>query len=98
VVVQLPRAVDVTAFAIDPGATCGDGPAAALKAFDISTRTATGSWILAYRTTTALPQGVVTRLVPRAGTANVRYVRLTMRSNRGDPQFMDMSELSVRGR
>jgi extracellular elastinolytic metalloproteinase len=98
VVVELPRAIDITSFAIDPGATCGDGPAAALKAFDISTRTRGGKWILAARRTKALPQGVLTRVIPSTGTANVRYVKLTMRSNRGDPYFMDVSELSVRGR
>ena len=97
-VVRLPKVVDVTSFGIDPGATCGDGPAAAVKAFDLHTRTATGGWILAARRTTALPQGVLTRIAPVAGTADVRFVKLTMRSNRGDPTFMDMSELSVRGR
>jgi len=97
VVVELPRAVDVSSFAIDPGATCGDGPGAAVKAFDISTRSRGGTWVLAYRTNEALPQGVLTKITPISGTANVRFVRLTMRSNRGDPLFMDMSELSVRG-
>ena len=98
IVARLPRSVDVTSFAIDPGATCGDGPTAAVKAFDILTRTANGSWVLAYRTATALPQGRLTKLTPTAGRATVRYVKLTMRTNRGHPLFMDMSELSVRGR
>lgn len=98
VVVELPRTIDIVSFAIDPGATCGDPPAAGLKAFDISTRRAGGDWVLAVRRTTALPTGVLTTLAPTAGTENVRFVRLTMRSNRGDPAFMDVSELSVRGR
>jgi hypothetical protein len=32
------------------------------------------------------------------GTKNVLYVRFTMLSNHGDPLFMDMLELSVRGK
>ena len=34
----------------------------------------------------------------RIGTGNVRYVRFTMLTNHGDPLFMDMLELSVRGK
>jgi hypothetical protein len=98
IVVRLPRAIDVTSFAIDPGATCGDAPAAAVKAFDVLTRTASGRWVLAFRTSTALPQGTLTKLAPIAGRTEVRLVKLTMRTNRGDPLFMDMTELSVRGR
>jgi extracellular elastinolytic metalloproteinase len=98
VVVKLARTIDVTSFGVDPGATCGDGRSAGVSAFDIHTRTATGSWVLAYRTKSALPQGVLNRVVPSAGVRQVRFVKFTMRSNRGDPLFMDMSELTVRGR
>jgi hypothetical protein len=98
IVIRLPRAIDVTSFAIDPGATCGDASAAAVKTFDVLTRTASGRWVLAFRTSTALPQGTLTKLGPIAGRTDVRLVKLTMRTNRGDPLFMDMTELSVRGR
>lgn len=98
VVVRLPRAVDVTSFAIDPGATCGDGPKAGLQAFDVFTRTSGGPWVKAYGTTKALPQGVLTSFVPTRGTNDVVFVKLVMRANRGDPYYMDMTELSVRGR
>jgi extracellular elastinolytic metalloproteinase len=98
VVVHLPRAIDVTSFGFAPGATCGDPPSAGVRAFDIFTRTANGTWVLAVSRDTALPAGVLNRLVPDRGTRNVRYVKLTMRSNRGNPDFMDMQELSVRGR
>jgi hypothetical protein len=37
-------------------------------------------------------------LRPGTGTDNVRYVRIVMRSSSGDRKFMDMLELSVRGR
>ena len=99
VVVRLPRAIHVTSFAIDPGPTCGDGPSAGLRAFDIFTRAAHGAWTLAYRrASTPFPQGRLTTLLPIGGVAHVRFVKLVMRANRGNNLFMDMSELSVRGR
>ena len=97
IVVKLPRAVDVTSFGVDPGATCGDHSSAAVKAFDIYTKTASGSWILAWRQTDALPQGRLNRLVPSTGRNDVRCVRFVMKSNVGRNIFLDMSELSVRG-
>jgi hypothetical protein len=97
VVVKLPRAVDISSFGFDPGAACGDPRDAAVKAFTIRTRTAGGAWMTAYRSSTALPQGRLNLLRPRKGTKDVLYVRLVMRSNRGNALFMDMSELTVRG-
>ncbi len=97
IVVRLPRAVDIRSFGFDPGAACGDPRDAGVKAFTIQTRTAHGPWITAYASATALPQGRLNVLVPHAGTSNVVYVRLIMRSNRGNAPYMDMSELSVRG-
>jgi hypothetical protein len=97
IVVRLPRAVDISSFGFDPGATCGDPRDAAVKGFAIQTRTATGRWVTAYASSTGLPQGRLNRLIPRAGRANVVEVRLIMRSNRGNALFMDLSELSVRG-
>jgi extracellular elastinolytic metalloproteinase len=97
VVVELPRAIDVTSFGFAPGASCGDPPNAGVQAFDIFTRTANGSWVLAVTRDTTLPTGVLNRLVPARGSRNVRFVKLTMRTNRGNPDFMDMQELSVRG-
>src|SRR6185369_14928051 len=38
VVLQLPKAVNITNFAIDPASTCGDASGAGVKAFTISTR------------------------------------------------------------
>ena len=35
--------------------------------------------------------------MPKAGKANVRFVRFTMLSNHGDTLFMDVMEFSVRG-
>jgi extracellular elastinolytic metalloproteinase len=98
IVVELSRAVDVTAFAVDPAATCGDYRAAGVKAFDIYTRTAKGSWSRVASVAGGLPQGRLSRVVPRVRPDRVRFVKLVMRSNHGDPYFMDMTEISVRGR
>lgn len=97
IVVRLPEPIDISSFGFDPGATCGDPRNAAVRAFTIRTRTASGDWITAYTSRDGLPQGKLNKLVPRAGARNVLYVRLIMRSNRGNALFMDMSELSVRG-
>jgi Zn-dependent metalloprotease len=98
-VVKLPATIDVTSFGVDPGETCGDFPEAAAKAFDIYTRTATGSWVLAWHQTTLLPGGKLTTLVPSKGTQNVRFVKLVLRKNvSASNPFVDFSELSVRGR
>jgi extracellular elastinolytic metalloproteinase len=99
VVLQLPRAVNISSFAIDPGATCGDDASAGVKAFTISTRkTATSAWIVAVNNTAALSGGVFHTLTPSAGKTGVRFIKLTMKTNRGHPGFMDMSELLVHGK
>jgi Zn-dependent metalloprotease len=99
IVVTLPKRIHIVSFGIDPGTTCGDTADAAVRAFDIYTRTGPKAhWRLALHRSTALAQGVLTTLRPAANGTNVRFVKFTMRSNRGHPAFMDMSELSVRGR
>ena len=96
--VKLARTIDISSFGVDPGATCGDFSTAATKIFDIYTRTPGGPWVLAWRQSSALPGGRLHRVVPSAGTQDVRYVRFVMRSNRDRREiFLDMSELSVRG-
>ncbi|MGZ5297041.1 MAG: M36 family metallopeptidase, partial [Actinomycetota bacterium] len=96
VVVRLPRAVDVTSFGFDPGNTCGDGPDAATKTFKIYTKRAGGRWVLAY-SGGKLKTGRLNKLVPKAGAKNVRFVKLVLLTNRGNPSYMDASELTVRG-
>lgn len=97
-VVRLPKALDITSFGVDAGATCGDPASAGVKAFVIYTRTASGPWIRAVRVSSGAVTGRLGTYVPRAGSTNVREVKFVMKSNRGDALFMDMSELSVRGR
>lgn len=97
VVIRLPRAVDIRSFGVDPGPACGDPLSAAVRSFRIQTRTLHGPWVTALARLKVLPAGRLNRLLPQRGKKNVIAVRLTMLSNRGNPYFMDMSELSVRG-
>ncbi|MEX0985580.1 MAG: M36 family metallopeptidase [Actinomycetota bacterium] len=98
IVIRLARTIDISSFGVDPGATCGDFSTAGTETFDIYTRRPGGSWVLAWRQSSALPGGRLNRVVPSAGTRDVRYVRFVMKSNRDRREiFLDMSELSVRG-
>jgi hypothetical protein len=96
-VIKLPRPVDVRSFGVDPGAVCGDTSRAAVRAFDIHTRTRRGRWVRAYRNTTTLSEGALHRLEPRAGDRRVAAVKIVLRTNRGDRRWIDLTELSVRG-
>ena len=96
IVVKLSRTIDVTSLGFDPGNTCGDGPDAATKTFSIYTKKAGGSWVLAY-SGKKLKTGRLNTLIPSAGKKNVRFVKLVLLTNRGNPSYMDMSELTVRG-
>ena len=96
IVVKLPQTIDVTSFGFDPGNTCGDGPDAATKTFTIYTKKAGGTWVLAY-SGKKLKTGKLNKLIPSAGANNVRFVKLVLLTNRGNPSYMDMSELTVRG-
>jgi extracellular elastinolytic metalloproteinase len=96
VVVKLPRAVDITSFGFDPGHTCGDGPDAATRTFAIYTKKGGGRWVLAY-SGGKRKIGRLNTLIPVAGASNVRFVKLVLLTNRGNPSYMDASELTVRG-
>ncbi|MEO8422880.1 MAG: M36 family metallopeptidase [Actinomycetota bacterium] len=96
VVVKLPKAVDVTSFAVASTGSCGDGPEAGVKKFKVETKTANAGWVMAF-IGSAPNNGKLLTYVPKTGTANVRFVRFTMLTNHGDPLFMDVMEFSVRG-
>jgi hypothetical protein len=99
VVLQLPKAVNISSFSIDPSPTCGVGSSTGVKAFTISTRkTATSPWVVAVNNTAALSEGAFHVLTPKAGKTGVRFVKLTMKTNRGDINFMAAAELEVHGK
>ncbi len=88
----------MTTFGVASGGTCGDGPEAGVKKFEIQTRrTANGNWVTA-ATGRVAPNGVLRTFQATAGKQNVRFVRFIMKTNHGDPLFMDVLEVTVRGR
>ena len=93
---QVAAGLHVTSFGFDPGNTCGDGPDAATRTFKIYTKKAGAAWVLAY-SGGRLTTGRLNKLIPTAGASNVRFVKLVLLTNRGNPSYMDMSELTVRG-
>ncbi|MDW5598703.1 M36 family metallopeptidase, partial [Conexibacter stalactiti] len=102
-VLRLPAAVDVSRFAIDPGAICGDDDSASLAGFQIETSADGTTWRNALAATFGRAHNHrLNELSPNAGTtAGVRWVRLTMLSAQGGGSsgtyFMDMAELAVFG-
>jgi extracellular elastinolytic metalloproteinase len=96
-VVELPETIDATSFAVASGAVCGDSLDAAVKHFQIQTRTAAGSrWRLAVDAN-APASGRLRTYLPTGGANNVRFIRFVMITNYGHPFFMDVLEVSVRG-
>jgi extracellular elastinolytic metalloproteinase len=103
VTVQLPQPVDITAFAVDPGAICGDADSASVGPLQIAT-SADGVTFAPAAAATFGPANNhrLNLLAPTANGAGVRFVRVTMlapQSTLGDgAQFMDLAELEVYGR
>jgi hypothetical protein len=93
-VVTLPQSVDMTGFAIDPSAGCGDDTSASTARYTVEVATLPdGPWTSVADRTDTFGAG----LVNVAAAANdVRYVRLTPITNRGG-QFIDVSEVAVYG-
>jgi hypothetical protein len=84
IVIDLGRKVDVSAFAIDPSATCGDGASAGTAGLMIETSSAsaTGPWTAAAsHTFGSADNGRMNSVTPTSGASAVRYVRLTLLSN-----------------
>lgn len=110
IVVQLPRAVDVSAFTVDPGAICGDDDSASVGELTVETspdgQPSTYSPALTAtfdRNARPSPNHRLHVLTPAAGTiGGVRYVRITMVRPQGGPgdsdeRFMDLAEFGIRG-
>ncbi len=95
--VKLAATVDVTNFAVASGGTCGDDETAAVKHFQILTRTGSDApWKVAVDAK-AKNDGVLRAYTPTKGSKNVKTIRFVMLSNHGDRAFMDVLEVSVRG-
>jgi hypothetical protein len=102
---ELPQAITIERFGMDPGATCGDGASATTKAYTLETSPDGMTWtVAADGAFDAADRGRLVPVVPRAGATNVRFVRLTLRSPQSaaagtsGARFIDFSELTVYGR
>jgi hypothetical protein len=84
-VIDLGRHVDVSGFAVDPAATCGDGASASAAGVTILTSTTsdTGPWSTTptSHVFTSADNGRMTEVTPSGDTSNVRYVKLSLTSN-----------------
>jgi hypothetical protein len=85
--VDLGTSVDVTAFGVDPSATCGDGGSASTGDYSIETSTNGLTWTVASSGSfDAADRGRVNFLAPSAGATAVRFVRFTILGNQ-TPDF-----------
>jgi len=84
VVVKLPKAVNISAIAVDPGSTCGDAGSSSTKDYRVETTTSAAlpgaTWQVASTGSfTAADRHRLNSLTPAAGTGTaVTFVRYTM--------------------
>jgi hypothetical protein len=103
--VRLPRAVDVSAFGVDPSNTCGDDETSATKDLRVEVSADGTTFAAALQHTFAnADRGRLNVVAPDAAATNVRFVRVTMLSNLGPVEpadsgvdFIDLSEFEVFG-
>jgi extracellular elastinolytic metalloproteinase len=102
--IRLPQTIDISAFGMDPGATCGDDETATTRSFRVQT-SADGVHFAVARigTFTTANAGRLNIVRPTANSRGVRYVRLTLLSPQSDEvgdsghDFIDFSEFEVFG-
>ncbi|HXV32663.1 MAG TPA: M36 family metallopeptidase [Gaiellaceae bacterium] len=99
ITVKLPAYVNVSSFAVDPGAVCGDPDSASAQGYKIETSKtgASGSWAVVKTGSFTLGQAHQLNAVSIALRKAVRYVRFTITSNHGHAEYMDLAELVVHG-
>lgn len=97
-VLQLPEAVDVTGFGVDPGAGCGDSEKSATAQFQIAVGPSpTGPWTTVVDQTLGATHRHKMNVFP-ATRANVTYVRmLPMSTQLANEDYIDLSEFAVYG-
>jgi PKD repeat protein len=101
-VIQLPAAITVTELGMDPGNTCGDDPSATTRGYKVETSADGSTWTPAVTAQFSSTDAHRLNLVkPTSGTANVRFVRLTLMSSQSNTgsgaDFIDFSEFEVYG-
>jgi hypothetical protein len=109
--VDLGRKVNISAFAVDPSATCGDAGSSSTGAYRIETSPDKATWTVAASGTFTVPdQGRLNSVAPIAGGLGVQYVRFRILGNQVPDfatncpdggydgcTFTDLTELQVYG-
>jgi hypothetical protein len=107
--IELPAKIDVSAFAMDPGATCGDDPSSTTRQYRVETSTDGTRFSTAVDGTRADREfgvedaGRLNLVPPDAAGNDVKFVRLTLLNPVSDDPgdsgeiFIDFSELEVFG-
>jgi hypothetical protein len=107
--IELPAKIDVTAFGMDPGFTCGDDPTATTREYRLETSTDGTHFSTAVDGTRADREfgvedaGRLNMVPPDAAGNDVKFVRLTLLNPISDDPgdsgeiFIDFSELEVFG-
>lgn len=102
ITIKLAATITLSSFGIDPGSTCGDDASASLGSYKLET-SPNGTTFTVAKTGTfaAADNHRLNAVAPTAGTADVRYVRLTMNAPQGTSgsgkDWMDLSEIKVFG-
>jgi extracellular elastinolytic metalloproteinase len=111
IVVELPQTIDITSFAVDPTATCGDAGSASTGDFRIETSPNGTAWTTAATGTfDSTDRFHYNEVTPTGGTTAVNFVRFTILGNQvpdfatncpdgnfSGCSFTDMTELEVFG-
>ena len=108
--VDLGRKINITQFAVDPTATCGDAGSASTGRFQIETSVDGVSWAVAYGRVHAGRPGKLVPLTPTTGTNGIQFVKITILGNQVPDyatncpngaydgcQYVDLTELEVYG-
>ena len=80
--VDMKRRVNITSFAVDPSATCGDAGSSSTGQYQIETSPDNVTWtVAASGTFTATDRGRLNTVTPTQGSLGVQYVRFTILGN-----------------
>jgi hypothetical protein len=94
--IRLPAPIDVASLVIDPSGNCGDDSTASLAGYKVEF-SADGTAFQTASEGEFGDSGPNELDVPQAVRGNVRFVRMTMKSNQGGSDYLDMTELSLYG-
>ncbi len=102
--VRLPKAIDLSGLAVDPGATCGDDDTASTKGLKIETSPNGTTFTTVANTTFSAAQAhEMNNVTPTSKPKKVKFLRVTMLSNQNPSSnagrnFMDLSEVAIYGK